>query len=83
MLLAIDIGNTNIVLGVFEGAALGRSWRLATARERTADELGLMVSDLLERGEDPPVDHRRRRAGVGRAAADRAHDRDVRSGTSG
>ncbi len=50
MLLAIDIGNTNIVLGVFEGNALGRSWRLATARERTADELGLMVSDLLERG---------------------------------
>jgi type III pantothenate kinase len=49
MLLAIDIGNTNIVLGVFEGAALGRSWRLATARERTADELGMMVSDLLER----------------------------------
>ncbi|MBP1604209.1 MAG: pantothenate kinase [Acidobacteria bacterium] len=49
MLLAIDIGNTNIVLGVFEGTALGRSWRLATARERTADELGLMISDLLER----------------------------------
>ncbi|MCU0252146.1 MAG: type III pantothenate kinase [Vicinamibacterales bacterium] len=49
MLLAIDIGNTNIVLGVFEGTALGRNWRLATARERTADELGLMVSDLLER----------------------------------
>jgi len=50
MLLAIDIGNTNIVLGVFEGATLGRSWRLATARERTADELGLMISELLERG---------------------------------
>lgn len=49
MLLAIDIGNTNIVLGVFEGRALGRSWRLATARERTADELGLLVSELLER----------------------------------
>jgi type III pantothenate kinase len=49
MLFAIDIGNTNIVLGVFEGSALSRSWRLATARERTADELGLMVSDLLER----------------------------------
>jgi type III pantothenate kinase len=49
MLLAIDIGNTNIVLGVFEGLALGRSWRLATARERTADELGLLVSELLER----------------------------------
>jgi type III pantothenate kinase len=53
MLLAIDIGNTNIVLGVFEGAALGRNWRLATARERTADELGLMVSDLLERAQIP------------------------------
>ena len=51
MLLAIDIGNTNIVLGVFEGTTLGRNWRLATSRERTADELGLMVSQLLERGE--------------------------------
>ena len=50
MLLAIDVGNTNIVLGVFEGQALGRSWRLATARERTGDELGLMVTELLERG---------------------------------
>jgi type III pantothenate kinase len=49
MLLAIDIGNTNIVIGVFEGKALGRSWRLATARERTGDELGLMITELLER----------------------------------
>jgi type III pantothenate kinase len=49
MLLAIDIGNTNIVLGVFTGTRLTRSWRLATARERTADELGLMVADLLQR----------------------------------
>jgi type III pantothenate kinase len=55
MLLAIDIGNTNIVLGVFEGMALGRSWRLATARERTADELGLTVSDLLERAKIAPA----------------------------
>lgn len=54
MLLAIDIGNTNIVLGVFEGRALSRSWRLATARERTSDELGLMVSDLLERATIAP-----------------------------
>jgi len=54
MLLAIDIGNTNIVLGVFEETALGRSWRLATARERTADEFGLMVSDLLDRAAIAP-----------------------------
>ena len=41
MLLAIDVGNTNIVLGVFDGATLVHSWRLPTLRERTADELGL------------------------------------------
>ena len=47
MLLAIDVGNTNIVLGVFEGDRLIRSWRLATLRERTADELGILVSQLF------------------------------------
>lgn len=47
MLLAIDVGNTNIVLGVFEGQALIRSWRLQSLRERTADELGLAVDGLF------------------------------------
>ena len=47
MLLAIDVGNTNIVLGVFEGARLLQSWRLQTLRERTADELGLLVDGLF------------------------------------
>jgi type III pantothenate kinase len=47
MLLAIDVGNTNIVLGVFEGRELVRSWRLQTMRERTADELGLTVDGLF------------------------------------
>jgi len=47
MLLAIDVGNTNIVLGVFEGRELVRSWRLQTMRDRTADELGLTVDGLL------------------------------------
>jgi len=47
MLLAIDIGNTNIVLGVFEGAKLVVSWRLLTLRERTADEVGLMIGGLF------------------------------------
>ena len=49
MLLAIDIGNTNIVIGVFDGVTLRHSWRLTTARERTSDELGLMVTQLLDR----------------------------------
>lgn len=55
MLLAIDVGNTNIVLGVFNGAELGRSWRLTTARDRTADELGLLVAELLERSGIEPT----------------------------
>jgi type III pantothenate kinase len=49
MLLAIDVGNTNIVIGVFRGDELVHSWRLMTVRERTADELGLLVAELCER----------------------------------
>src|SRR5947208_9812438 len=48
MLLAIDVGNTNIVLGVFDGAALVESWRLQTLRERTADEVGLVIVGLCQ-----------------------------------
>ena len=47
MLLAIDFGNTNIVLGVFDGRTLVQSWRLQTLRERTSDELGLLVEGLF------------------------------------
>ncbi len=49
MLLAIDVGNTNIVLGVFDGERLAESWRLATLRERTADEVGILLTHLFER----------------------------------
>ena len=47
MLLCIDVGNTNIVLGVFDEGALVQSWRLQTLRERTSDELGLIVDGLF------------------------------------
>jgi type III pantothenate kinase len=47
MLLAIDVGNTNIVLGVFEDDQLTESWRLQTLRERTADEIGILVTHLF------------------------------------
>jgi type III pantothenate kinase len=47
MLLAIDVGNSNIVLGVFDGTTLVESWRLKTERERTSDELWLMVDGLF------------------------------------
>ncbi len=47
MLLAIDIGNTNTVLAVFDGEHLVRSWRIKTDARSTADELGLTFHGLL------------------------------------
>ncbi len=47
MLLAIDIGNTNITLGLYEGETLGPRWRLATAHERMPDEYGLQLVGLF------------------------------------
>ncbi len=47
MLLAIDIGNTNITLGLYEGETLGPRWRLATVHERMPDEYGLQLVGLL------------------------------------
>ena len=48
MLLAIDVGNTGTVLGVFQGERLAWHWRMATRRERTADELALLFGGFLE-----------------------------------
>ena len=48
MLLAIDVGNTQTVLGLFDGPELGEHWRLATDRERTGDELGVLITGLLD-----------------------------------
>ena len=47
MLLALDIGNTNISLGVFDGERLSASWRIATEPGRLADEYGAMLNQLL------------------------------------
>ena len=47
MLLAVDIGNTNIVLGVWNGSGWQAHWRLRTVRERTADEFGIYLKGLL------------------------------------
>jgi type III pantothenate kinase len=47
MLLAIDIGNTNTVLGVFDGEKLERAWRIKTDARSTADELALTFRGLL------------------------------------
>jgi type III pantothenate kinase len=47
-LVAIDVGNTQTVLGLYEGAELARHWRLATEPQRTGDELGLLLGGLLD-----------------------------------
>ncbi|AIQ61814.1 transcriptional regulator [Paenibacillus stellifer] len=48
MMLAVDIGNTNIVLGVYRGKELLHHFRLSTARQATADEYGIMIHNLFD-----------------------------------
>ncbi len=48
MLLAIDIGNTNVVFGVFEGEQLRATWRMATDVHQMADEYGILLLNLIE-----------------------------------
>ncbi|HUJ41086.1 MAG TPA: type III pantothenate kinase [Candidatus Acidoferrales bacterium] len=48
MLLTIDIGNTNTVLGVYKGERLAAHWRLTTARSQTVDEYGILARSLFE-----------------------------------
>ena len=47
-LLALDVGNTNTVVGLFEGEQLRTHWRLTTHAERTADEVGMWLRQLLQ-----------------------------------
>lgn len=56
MLLTIDIGNTNVALGLYDGDALGSCWRFAAEYEKTPDEFGLLILNLF------------RQAGVAEAA---------------
>ena len=46
-ILVIDVGNTNTVLGLYEGATLRALWRLATSLDRTADEYGILIHNLF------------------------------------
>ncbi len=47
MFLAVDIGNTNIVVGLFDGSRLVSSFRMASERNRTADEYGILMDQFL------------------------------------
>ena len=54
MFLAIDIGNTNVTLGVYDGERLRATWRLATVHDRMPDEYGILLTQLLEHKGIPP-----------------------------
>ena len=47
MLLVIDVGNTNIVLGIFKDEKLIFDWRISTDKNKTVDEYGLMLRQML------------------------------------
>ena len=48
MLLAFDVGNTNIVIGLFEGDALVGSWRMKTDKNKSVDEYGMLIKQFFE-----------------------------------
>jgi type III pantothenate kinase len=48
MLLAVDVGNTQTVFGLYEGDSLGERFRIATEAQRTGDELGALLADFLD-----------------------------------
>jgi len=50
MLLVFDVGNTNIVLGVYQGDKLIKHWRLSTDRNQTVDEYGMKIRTLFVQG---------------------------------
>lgn len=47
MLLALDVGNTNVTIGAFDGEKIAGRWRLRTIREQTADEWGILIRNLF------------------------------------
>lgn len=56
MLLTVDVGNTNITLGIFEGEKLLGAFRMTTKRPRTSDEYGFTICGILEHREIRPND---------------------------
>lgn len=49
MLLTMDVGNTNITFGVFDGKTLAATFRMTTKKPRTSDEFGVSIIDMIER----------------------------------
>ncbi len=53
MLLVIDVGNTNIVAGVYDKKKIKKQWRFSTDRSKTADEFGIVLSSMFEYSKVP------------------------------
>ena len=51
MLLTVDVGNTNITVGVFEGDDIRTTFRITTKMPRTSDEYGMIILNLLEQNQ--------------------------------
>lgn len=56
MLLAVDVGNTNIVFGIFKGDRLLHNWRISTKKNRTIDEYGLLFQQIIKSSNLDPKD---------------------------
>ena len=56
MILTIDVGNTNITCGVFQGDEIAASFRITTKMPRTSDEYGMMLMNLLEQNDIHPAE---------------------------
>jgi type III pantothenate kinase len=56
MLLTLDLGNTNLTIGLYDGERLARHWRLATDHARMPDEYGLQLLGLLQNAGRAPAD---------------------------
>lgn len=55
-LFCIDIGNTNVVMGLYEGETLVAHWRIATDHQKMADEYAMLILDLFERSAQQPAE---------------------------
>lgn len=53
-LFCVDIGNTNVVMGLYEGQELASHWRIATEHKKMADEYAMLILDLFERSHQDP-----------------------------
>ena len=79
MLLAVDVGNTETVFGVFDGKELRDTWRVSTHADRTPDELALLLDGFLTSARESRSGRtcQRGRGRLGRTGRDGGHARDA------